>query len=127
MDEPPTTETIRCTSATGFDPVVTALLVLGLMHTPLVAITALRDAGATAPTKSAPAALASVDPNTAPWWELMVLPDIGEITARKIVEYRHGGARRKPMFHQPADLESVPGIGPKTVQRISPFLRFGDQ
>ena len=68
----------------------------------------------------------AIDPNTAPWWELTALPDIGEGTARKIVEYREAHADRSPVFRRPDDLEPVPGIGPKTIERISPHLRFND-
>ena len=73
----------------------------------------------------------TIDPNTASWWELTVLPRIGESTARRIVEYREA---RPPAdteaasgaFQRAADLERVRGIGPKTVQRIAPYLRFPD-
>lgn len=66
-----------------------------------------------------------VDPDAAPWWELAALPRIGESTARAIVEHREtvrvDGAR---VFREPADLERVKGIGPKTVQRTAKHLRF---
>jgi DNA uptake protein ComE-like DNA-binding protein len=65
-----------------------------------------------------------VNPNTAPWWELMVLPDVGESTARRIVEYREAHADQTPVFRRAADLEPVPDIGPKTLARIAPYLRF---
>ncbi len=74
--------------------------------------------------------LTSVDPNVVPWWELTVLPRIGEITARAIVQYRDSvaqstlGGEAGPVFRRPADLAGVRGIGPKTVQRIAPYLRF---
>jgi predicted flap endonuclease-1-like 5' DNA nuclease len=76
-----------------------------------------------------PQALPStVDPNTAPWWELTVLPRIGEVTAKKIVAYRVAAASSRsevsPVFRRAADLEQVSGIGPKTVRRIEPYLRF---
>ena len=122
MDAPLTPDIIRFTPARTFDSVVTSLLVLGS----ILLVAALRYVGTTKPTSPPPPSLASINPNTAPWWELMVLPDIGETTARKIVEYRGADARRKPIFHKPADLEPVPGIGPKTIQRISPYLWFGD-
>ena len=76
-------------------------------------------------------AVDTVDPNTAPWWELTVLPRIGESTARRIVEYREAGPptdteAASGAFQRAADLERVRGIGPKTVQRIAPYLRFPD-
>ena len=73
----------------------------------------------------------AVNPNTAPWWELAVLPRVGEVTAKRIVAYREAvdsarpaPARREPVFAAPADLERVHGIGPKTAQRAAPHLTF---
>lgn len=117
MDDPVPTETRR-----AFDAVSTSLVVLGL----ILAITAIRYAATTAPADPAPPSLASINPNTASWWELMVLPDFGEATAHKIVDYRLAHADPMPVFNRPADLEPIPGIGPKTIQRVSPFLRFSD-
>lgn len=122
MDDPRTAETIRSPSFTGLDPVVSSLIVLALV----LAITALRSSVVTATAGPLPPALATINPNTAPWWELMVLPDIGEATARMIVEYRDGDAGRRLVFQKPADLEAVPGIGPKTIQHIAPYLHFDD-
>ena len=54
-----------------------------------------------------------------------MLPRIGEHLARRVVRFRELGAGvATPVFCRPADLEGVRGIGPKTVQRISPFLEF---
>ncbi len=117
MDDPHSTET-----QPAFDAVSTSLVVLGLILT----ITAIRHAGAAKPIAPAPPALASINPNTAPWWELMVLPDVGETTARTIVDYRDAHADQTPVFNRPTDLEPVPGIGPKTIRRILPFLRFSN-
>ena len=68
----------------------------------------------------------AVDPNTAPWWELTAVPRIGPATAMKIVDARRrladGG---HPVFESAGDLDVVRGIGPVTVQRIAPYLRFG--
>ena len=63
---------------------------------------------------------ARIDPNTASRDELMSLPGIGEAKAMAIIEARAGGRFRKP-----ADLERVPGLGKKTVARLTPFLEFG--
>jgi competence protein ComEA len=59
-----------------------------------------------------------VDINTADWPELSLLPNIGEVLARRIVESRqqHG-----PFVHHD-DLQRVSGIGPKTLEGIRPFL-----
>ena len=76
-----------------------------------------------------------IDPNSAPWWEMTVIPGVGEVTAKRIVEFRES-RRREPVrggrspdgaevFRCPADLQQVKGIGPKTVQRMGPYLTFG--
>lgn len=67
-----------------------------------------------------------VDPNTAPWWELTILPGVGESTARAIVEHRRQAqiAGQSRPFKVAADLEHVHGIGPKTIERLEPLLRF---
>jgi hypothetical protein len=76
-------------------------------------------------------ATATVNPNIAPWWELTVLPDIGEVTARAIVAHRADAARTTPnrdgrVFHRSDDLTAVRGIGPITARRIAGELSFGD-
>jgi len=91
----------------------------------ILAVVSLRTVSVARPIAPRPAALASINPNTAPWWELMVLPDIGETTARKFIEYRDAHAAAMPVFNCPTDLEPVSGIGPKTIERIGPYLRFG--
>ena len=104
------------------DPVATSLIVLGVM----LAAASLRTMTVSEPVAPPLAAIASVNANTAPWWELAALPDIGETTARQIVAYRSRGADGRPAFTRPSDLEPVSGIGPKTIRRISPYLRFSD-
>ncbi len=77
-----------------------------------------------------PPAVATIDPNVAPWYELTVLPRIGEGMAEEIVRYRKTATRAapngdtSPAFTCPADLTRIRGIGPKTVRRMGPFLRF---
>lgn len=65
-------------------------------------------------------AIFTVDVNRAEWPELAQLPEIGESTARRIVEWRgtHGP------FASPDELDHVPGIGPKTLERIRPYIRI---
>jgi len=69
-----------------------------------------------------------IDPNIAGWEELADLPGIGEAIARRIVEYRekHAASRAgsAPVFRKPEDLAAVKGVGPRTVARMAPFLRF---
>jgi competence protein ComEA len=59
------------------------------------------------------------DINSADWTELMQLPDIGESLAKRIVESRE----RQGRFTSHDDLDRVRGIGPKTLDRIRPYLR----
>ncbi|MGQ9650524.1 MAG: ComEA family DNA-binding protein [Phycisphaerae bacterium] len=67
-----------------------------------------------------------IDPNAAAWAELASLPGIGEVLAKRIVEYRQGkaGGPNKVVFRQPEDLEAVRGIGPKTVAKLAKHLKF---
>ena len=76
----------------------------------------------------------TVNPNAAPWYELTVLPRIGEGIAREIVHYRESalgsgvqGEAAQAVFSSVADLDAVRGIGPITVRRIAPYLRFTDE
>lgn len=67
-----------------------------------------------------------VDPNTATWAELASLPGIGEVLAKRIVEYRQtqAGWPNKVVFRQLQDLEAVRGIGPKTAAKLAKHLKF---
>jgi competence protein ComEA len=60
-----------------------------------------------------------VDVNRADWVEFTVLPGVGETLAKRIVESRttHGP------FRDVEDLSRVNGIGPRTVERLRPYLR----
>lgn len=71
----------------------------------------------------------TIDPNSAPWWELMVLPEIGESGAKDIVAFREASCGKGAVqaFRHAGDLDLVRGIGPKTLVRISPYLRFHDR
>lgn len=60
-----------------------------------------------------------VDINDATWPEFAQLPDIGEALARRIVESREARGR----FADHEDLTRVPGIGPKTLARMRPYLK----
>ena len=60
-----------------------------------------------------------IDINQADWPEFSVLPEIGETLARRIVESR---AVDGP-FADLDQLRRVRGIGPKTLERIKPYLR----
>jgi competence protein ComEA len=58
-----------------------------------------------------------IDVNTASIEDLMRLPGIGPVTAQSIV-----AARATRPFRSPADLDTVKGIGPKTLEKLRPFI-----
>ncbi|MBU4271375.1 MAG: helix-hairpin-helix domain-containing protein [Planctomycetes bacterium] len=60
-----------------------------------------------------------VDINAADWPELILLPGIGETLAQRIVASRESDGP----FADHDDLRRVQGIGPKTLERIRPYLR----
>jgi len=55
-----------------------------------------------------------IDPNRAPLYELMLLENIGETTALKIIAERE----QNGPFRSVEDLQRVKGIGPKTIESI---------
>ncbi len=59
-----------------------------------------------------------VDINSADWPELAQLPDVGETLARRIVDSREADGP----FNELRDLRRVRGIGPKTLERMRPYL-----
>jgi len=81
---------------------------------------------ATPPSGSRPRVRCSVNPNTAPWWELTILPGIGETRAREIVRYREKFLSDRhhdpslPVFRNLDDLDRISGIGPKTLEELAP-------
>ncbi len=65
-----------------------------------------------------------VDINSADWPELMQLPGVGETLARRIVQSR----QREGPFRDHAELQRVPGLGPKKLEALRPYLRpIGEQ
>ncbi len=59
-----------------------------------------------------------VDINQAEWPELAQLPAIGEILAQRIVATR----KQRGPFTSADDLLEVPGIGPRKLARMNPYL-----
>ncbi len=66
----------------------------------------------------------TVNPNLAAMESLVRLPGVGPATAESIIEYRQDTPDGKEAFTKPADLQSIKGIGPKTVEKIEPWLSF---
>ncbi len=59
-----------------------------------------------------------LDPNTAPADSLELLPGIGRVYADRIVAYR-----QHQRFEKEIDITNVKGIGPRTFERIRPYLK----
>ena len=79
--------------------------------------------GRTLPIDPDRAQLASLrlDPNVESAASLRRLPGLGVTRAAAIVEHRTAASGP---FTQPADLQSISGIGPITVERIEPYLQL---
>jgi len=110
----------------GHDPWLISLLILWAMGV----VPAWRAGAITQAPAPPPPALSTIDPNSAPWWELTVLPGIGEQRARAIVAFREAAQEpgtAKAVFRSAEDLAQVRGIGPRTVERIKPHLRFAEK
>ena len=60
-----------------------------------------------------------LDLNEADEMELTLLPRIGEVLAKRIVDYRNENGN----FDSVDDLLNVKGVGPKTLARLRPFCR----
>jgi competence protein ComEA len=77
------------------------------------------DAGASSgPNPTVPrtaAADSPLDLNAATYEELQRLPGIGPVLAERIIAHRP--------YKKVADLDRVPGIGQKTLERLSPLVR----
>jgi competence protein ComEA len=59
-----------------------------------------------------------VDVNRADWPELVQLPSVGQVLAERMIAERERGG----MFRSVDDLERVRGIGPRTLERIRPYV-----
>lgn len=62
-----------------------------------------------------------INPNTAARDELMRLPNVGEKLANRIIE-----ARAAKPFTKADDLGTVSGVGPATLEKMKPYLKFRD-
>jgi competence protein ComEA len=105
----------------GDQVAVFALVVLGLAFTTTRWLISAGWSGGLVDVDAAEPLKASfrIDINAAQWTELAQLPDIGEALAKRIIETRE----REGPFRSHEDLDRVPGIGSKTLDRIRPLLR----
>lgn len=106
----------------GDQAVVAVLLLLGLTFLTLHAWQIGGFHGETVDIERLPESVSQyrLDVNTATWVEWSQLDGIGETLARRIVEDReaHGP------FRSLDDLGRVRGLGPKTLEKMSPWLSF---
>ena len=67
-----------------------------------------------------------INPNDAPIVSLVRLPGIGVGRAEAIVAYREDFSKEGPnkAFQDSDDLQKIKGIGPKTAENISEWLKF---
>lgn len=68
-----------------------------------------------------------INPNNASMASMARLPGIGPVRSEAIIKYRdnfRGKNGESQAFRLPDDLQKVNGIGPKTVQNISEWLKF---
>lgn len=67
-----------------------------------------------------------INPNEAPVSSLVRLPGIGVARAEAIAAYRNNfiAGERSKAFQNCDDLQKIKGIGPKTAENISQWLRF---
>jgi hypothetical protein len=68
--------------------------------------------------------LDTINPNTAPKASLVRLPGIGTARAMAIVDYRQAHSKKGPAFRTPADLDAIAGLGPKTIEKMMPWISF---
>ncbi len=64
-----------------------------------------------------------LDINTAPWYELVLLPRLGEVKAKAIVAYREKYGNFKSLD----ELANVSGIGQSIVDAIREYIKIGSE
>lgn len=62
-----------------------------------------------------------LDINTAPWYELVLLPKLGEAKAKAIVAYREKNGNFKTLD----ELSNVKGIGTSIIEAIRDHVKIG--
>ncbi len=68
-----------------------------------------------------------INPNTAPAASLVRLPGIGKARALDIIHYRQVNAKFEIVFESADDLQVIRGIGPKTAEKLEPWLIFEEE
>ena len=68
-----------------------------------------------------------INPNTAPLGSLVRLDGIGRARALDILHYRQVNAEFETVFESAGDLQAIHGIGPKTAEKLEPWLTFEEQ
>lgn len=68
-----------------------------------------------------------INPNTAPLGSLVRLSGIGKARALDIIHYRQTQADGGTVFTTADDLQAIRGIGPKTAEKLAPWLTFEDE
>ena len=71
-------------------------------------------------TKSVKNAIEAVNVNTADKEMLTQIPGVGPVTADAIVKYREANGK----FKSAKELLNIKGIGEKTLEKMTPFLKF---
>jgi competence ComEA-like helix-hairpin-helix protein len=74
-------------------------------------------------TRSLPRPLDTINPNNDPQASLVRLSGVGPARAIAIIAYRNKH-RDGRAFCTPADLDAVAGFGPKTVEKMTPWISF---
>ena len=65
-----------------------------------------------------------INPNSDSMASLVRLPGIGKARAMDIIYYRRQQQQNGPAFGSTQDLQNIRGIGPKTAEKMSPWLTF---
>ncbi len=127
IESSPDAASPSCTNNRHDQTARACVVVLALLWA-VVAANGLRAGSSGRHVATADAPSGTVNPNSAAWYELTLLPRIGESKARALVRCR--AARMSdgigPSFARPTDLTEARGIGPKTVERMARELRFDD-